>query len=624
MDFKKSKQIGDEEGEKHLPERRAGDRESEANALAADDQKRKILGLLGWMSGEANDPFSGGLFRPNGRKRGRFHSSDYGDGGVNAKLYVAPIPRTTTEENIRSLFEEHGSVVEVVLPRDKRTGQQQAYCFVKYTTFEEADRAIRALHNQHTIPGEVVPFKVRYADGERERPGGFVDKLYVGSINKLASKQEIEEIFSPYGHVEDVYIARDELKQSRGCAFVKFAQRDMALAAIKGLNGTLTMRGCDQPLIVRFADPKKPKTGELRGSYAFGGPNFGPCSQQPMIRPAPGCFLPNASFSMQQTSTTGVPQAVAHAAKQELVSPHITEQPLSSVKHSPSQLSQMPLQHMQAPEKCFQSPQQAIFDTHKQTQILEQQQNQQIALQEPTWTTNTQPASRNSVTSAVPPSPQIVDPGECDWSEHSCPDGYKNGINEVSRLREVMMFNYRNRKGCMVQTSNLPSRQFVLLRKLIKHKRNQIVCKYNQKQVLLLIPRVFNRRLGLLKDLAVSFIFHAWKVVEVLDLWPYSVELRTSGILSSIPRRTSESIDGMHLGIWALLPDILSLAAAVCTFKASSTESVEARRFMKVSCIIHEGLFQHDTANKNIIKLAFGVEVGCISDTRTIENFQGS
>lgn len=29
-----------------------------------------------------------------------FSSSDYGDGGVNAKLYIAPIPRTTTEENV--------------------------------------------------------------------------------------------------------------------------------------------------------------------------------------------------------------------------------------------------------------------------------------------------------------------------------------------------------------------------------------------------------------------------------------------------------------------------------------------------------------------------------------------
>ncbi|KAJ6334363.1 hypothetical protein OIU78_011286 [Salix suchowensis] len=106
---------------------------------------------------------------------------------------------------------------------------------------------------------------------------------------------------------------------------------------------------------------------------------------------------------MQQTSTTGVPQAVAYAAKQEYAAPHITEQPLSSVKHSPSQLSQMPLQHMQAPEKCFQSPQQAIFDTHKQTQILEQQQNQQIAQQESILTGSTQLAGCNSATSAVPP-----------------------------------------------------------------------------------------------------------------------------------------------------------------------------------------------------------------------------
>jgi hypothetical protein len=34
----------------------------------------------------------------------------------------------------------------------------------------------------------------------------------------------------------------DDLVFCEGCAFVKFAHRDMALAAIKGLNGTLTMR----------------------------------------------------------------------------------------------------------------------------------------------------------------------------------------------------------------------------------------------------------------------------------------------------------------------------------------------------------------------------------------------
>ncbi|CAK9145680.1 unnamed protein product [Ilex paraguariensis] len=156
-------------------------------------------------------------------------------------------------------------------------------CFIKYATSEEADRAIRALHNQHILPGGVGPIQVRYADGERERLVEF--KLFVGSLNKQATEKEVEEIFSPYGRVEDVYLMRDEMRQSRGCGFVKFSLREMALAAINALNGIYTMSGCDQPLTVRFADPKRPRPGESRGGPALGGPGFGPRFQAPGIRP---------------------------------------------------------------------------------------------------------------------------------------------------------------------------------------------------------------------------------------------------------------------------------------------------------------------------------------------------
>jgi CUG-BP- and ETR3-like factor len=64
--------------------------------------------------------------------------------------------------------------------------------------------------------------------------------------------------------VEDVYLMRDEYRQSRGCGFVKYSSKETAMAAIDGLNGTYTMRGCNQPLIVRFAEPKRPKPGESR------------------------------------------------------------------------------------------------------------------------------------------------------------------------------------------------------------------------------------------------------------------------------------------------------------------------------------------------------------------------
>ncbi|WRX20796.1 RNA recognition motif domain - like 10 [Theobroma cacao] len=229
-------------------------------------------------------PFSGrGGGSPN---RDRFA----GGGGNFAKLFVGSVPRAATEEDIRPLFEEHGNVIEVALIKDKKTGQPQGCCFIKYATLEEADRAIRALHNQHTLPGGMGPIQVRYADGERERLGAVEYKLFVGSLNRQATEMDVQEIFSRFGRVEDVYLMRDELKQSRGCGFVKYSDRDMALAAIDALNGIYTMRGCDQPLTVRFADPKRPRPGagdSRGGAPAFGGPGFGPRFQAPGPRPAP-------------------------------------------------------------------------------------------------------------------------------------------------------------------------------------------------------------------------------------------------------------------------------------------------------------------------------------------------
>ncbi|KAH9304155.1 hypothetical protein KI387_008559, partial [Taxus chinensis] len=212
---------------------------------------------------------------------------DSGDTGNFAKLFVGSVPRTVTEDDIHPLFAEHGNVLEVALIKDKRTGQQQGCCFIKYATVEEADRAIRALHNQRTLPGGLGPIQVRYADGERERLVEY--KLFVGSLNKQASEKEIEEIFAPYGRVDDVYIMRDEQKQSRGCAFVKYPSREMAMAAMNGLSGKYTMKGCDQPLTVRFADPKRPKLGDTRVGPAYGGPGFSSRPQGQLgVRPSSG------------------------------------------------------------------------------------------------------------------------------------------------------------------------------------------------------------------------------------------------------------------------------------------------------------------------------------------------
>ncbi|XP_010559177.1 PREDICTED: flowering time control protein FCA isoform X2 [Tarenaya hassleriana] len=342
-----------------------------------------------------NGPFYGGGYGPHGGVRKRRSESITGaspdptDGG-NAKLYVAPVPRTATEDEVRNVFREHGNVTEIILPRDKRTGERAGYCFVKYKTIVEGDRAIAALQDQYTFPGEVAPVKVRYADGERERIVQIPDKLYVGCLSKQTTKPELHEVFSSYGVIEDIYMALDGQKQSRGYAFVQFSRREMALAAIQGLNGVFTMRGSDQPLTVKFADPKKPRLGEPRST-----PNAAPTMQQcdphwyPQGFPQWGNHRevggPRHDFSLQPTQFQ---QQTVQAASDSEVHKQIHQD-------IPSQNSE---QHQQ------QKPEVPCLETRSDAQII---------------------ASNSSE------DPKTSTP-ECDWSEHTCPDGYRYYYNCVS------------------------------------------------------------------------------------------------------------------------------------------------------------------------------------------------
>ncbi|XP_024966270.1 flowering time control protein FCA isoform X2 [Cynara cardunculus var. scolymus] len=191
-----------------------------------------------------------------GRKRQFSQSAhgppEYNDGGSCAKLYVRGVPREVTEQDIRSIFGKHGNIIEVVLFKELKSLHEQECCFVKYAKIEEATQAIRALHNHHTFPGGMRPIEVKYASKKQERPGcsrsviGCLRthecKVFVGFLNKQASKAEITEIFSPYGCVEDVFLLRDEYKQNRGIGFISFSHKDMAAAAIIALNGKYVMK----------------------------------------------------------------------------------------------------------------------------------------------------------------------------------------------------------------------------------------------------------------------------------------------------------------------------------------------------------------------------------------------
>jgi RNA recognition motif-containing protein len=82
-------------------------------------------------------------------------------------LYVGNLPHSTTEAELRSIFQEHGAVERVSLVIDRDTGRARGFGFVEMTNASEADKAIAALDGSD-LGGR--PMKVNEAKPKTDRP----------------------------------------------------------------------------------------------------------------------------------------------------------------------------------------------------------------------------------------------------------------------------------------------------------------------------------------------------------------------------------------------------------------------------------------------------------------------
>jgi RNA recognition motif-containing protein len=64
---------------------------------------------------------------------------------LSSKLYVGNIPFTTSEDELRSVFQQHGPVASVAVITDRETGRPRGFAFVEMEDASSAQAAIRAL-----------------------------------------------------------------------------------------------------------------------------------------------------------------------------------------------------------------------------------------------------------------------------------------------------------------------------------------------------------------------------------------------------------------------------------------------------------------------------------------------
>ncbi|MCI4355232.1 MAG: hypothetical protein L3K06_07700, partial [Thermoplasmata archaeon] len=209
-------------------------------------------------------------------------------GNDEAKLFVAGLPDSISEDVLKQLFEATGGkVVGVSLPKDRATGRPRGFGFVTLATPQEAQAARDALdgsvHAGKSI--SVRPFQAEppKRDGIGPRlgppgvrgPGGPAQApdrtLYVGNLPYDITEEDVRTLINaavPDGTVR-VHLPMDPDGRKRGFGFVTMASSEAAKAAADGLR-TADLRG--RRLVVNLAHPKGDRPVRPEGGGGFAAP----------------------------------------------------------------------------------------------------------------------------------------------------------------------------------------------------------------------------------------------------------------------------------------------------------------------------------------------------------------
>ena len=92
------------------------------------------------------------------------------------KLFVGGLPFSTSEERLREVFAQAGTVESAVVVTDRGTGRSRGFGFVEMSTSEEADQAVAKLNGKDLDGRQLKVERAKASDsgagGARRGPNG--------------------------------------------------------------------------------------------------------------------------------------------------------------------------------------------------------------------------------------------------------------------------------------------------------------------------------------------------------------------------------------------------------------------------------------------------------------------
>ncbi|KAH7514427.1 hypothetical protein FEM48_Zijuj11G0088500 [Ziziphus jujuba var. spinosa] len=179
------------------------------------------------------------------------------------KLFVVNLPWSLTVVDIKNLFGECGTVVDVEIIKQKG-GRSRGFAFVTMASGEEAQAVIDKFHSQEVSGRAIrIEFAKRFKKPSPPRPPGpqpgeTRHKLYVSNLEWKVRSSHLREFFSTNFNPVAARVVFDAPSgKSAGYGFVSFATREEAEEAISTLDGKELM---GRPLRLKFSEKNTDKS----------------------------------------------------------------------------------------------------------------------------------------------------------------------------------------------------------------------------------------------------------------------------------------------------------------------------------------------------------------------------
>jgi cold-inducible RNA-binding protein len=85
-------------------------------------------------------------------------------------IYVGNVASTVTEDQLRSVFAQHGQVTSVKMIKDKFTGDARGFAFVEMASNEEGQNAITKVNGQELNGQRLRVNEARPREDRNDRP----------------------------------------------------------------------------------------------------------------------------------------------------------------------------------------------------------------------------------------------------------------------------------------------------------------------------------------------------------------------------------------------------------------------------------------------------------------------